>query len=340
MHRSHLIAYLVMTAAAGFLGGVLFEHGRKPVTADKGGEATAAPLVQTGTVPPPAVKDGPQARAEKAIAEKRWGDAATEIRAVIATGQASWDEALTLVFRTLAVEDVVEYTLREDALEPLAAEIPFHKHSVPLARAVGTFEAELYLEQAFAWLGEAHEGKFLFEALDGADDEELPRILRALEGNVTKDMFPVLVKMARETQRMDLQMQFLKTIASAGPDCEPALRELAGSEEKLLSEAAAAALQMVRPPATGFLVLNFGGREERPGGMGKRPLANPLHRGDIVTQVGDVKIDSEAAWKKAQAKIAGRAMIDIKVVRKGATLALQYPTPLGAPKGKFVNATK
>ena len=70
--RSHLIAYLVMAAAAGFLGGVLFEHGRKPVTADKGGEATAAPLVQSGTVPPPAVKDGPQARAEKAIAEKRW----------------------------------------------------------------------------------------------------------------------------------------------------------------------------------------------------------------------------------------------------------------------------
>ncbi len=337
MQRSHLIAYLVMATAAGFLGGVLFEHSRKPVTVDKSGEATAAPLVQTGTVPPPAVKDGPQARAEKAIAEKRWGDAATEIRAVIASGQPNWDEALTLIFRTLAVEDVVEYTLREDALEPLAAEIAFHKHSVPLARAVGTFEAELYLEQAFAWLGEAHEGKFLLEALDGAGEEELPRILRALEGNVTKEMLPALVKLARETQRLDLQMQFLKTIASAGPDCEPALRELAGSEEKLLSEAAAAALQMVRPPATGFLVLNFGGRE---GGIAKRPLANPLHRGDIVTQVGDVKIESEGAWRTAQAKFAGRAMIDVKVVRKGETLALQYPTPLGAPKGKFVTAVK
>ncbi|KAF0246698.1 MAG: hypothetical protein FD180_517 [Planctomycetota bacterium] len=341
MPRSHLIAYLVIAVAAGFLGGVLFEHGRKPTPAGpegKGGEATAAPLVQSGMVPPPSV--GPQARAEKAIAEKRWNDAAIEIRAVIASGEPNWDEALSLIFRVLAVEDIVEYTLREDALEPLAADIAFHKHSVPTARALRTFESELYLEQAFAWLAEAHEGKFLFEALEGADADELPRILRAMEGNITKEMLPALTKMTREANGLALQMQYLKMIVSMGPESEQVLKELAKSPERLLAEAAAAALQMVKPPATGFLVQQVPGREERPNGMGKRQVQNPVHRGDIIVQVGDVKIDSEAAWGKATAKIAGRATVEVKVVRKGEAMTLQYPTPLGAPKGKFVVAVK
>ncbi|MEK7467074.1 MAG: hypothetical protein AAB074_06625 [Planctomycetota bacterium] len=341
MPRSHLIAYLVIAVAAGFLGGVLFEHGRKPLPPTpegKGGEATASPLVQSGMVPPPSV--GPQASADKAIAEKRWGDAAAEIRAVIASGEQNWDEALSLIFRVLAVDDIVEYTLREDALEPLAADITFHKHSVPTARALRTFEAELYLEQAFAWLAEAHEGKFLFEALEGADAEELPRILRALEGNVTKEILPELAKMTREAQGLALQMQYLKLIVSLGPEAEPALKDLAKSPERLLAEAAAAALQMVKPPATGFLVQQVPGREERPNGAGKRLMANPVHRGDIVTQVGDVKIDSEAAWGRATARFAGRAMVEVKLVRKGEAMTVQYPTPLGAPKGKFVVAVK
>lgn len=338
MHRSHLIAYLVMATAAGFLGGVLFERGRRPDTAPRGAEA--APLVNTGTVPPPAAKDGPQARAEAAIAAKKWAEAVVEIRAVIASGKANWDEALALVLRALAVEDVVEYALREEALEPLAGEIAFHRHSVPLARALGTFEAELYLEQAIAWLGEAHEGAFLAEMLEGADEEELPRILRALEGNVSKEMLPALVRVAREAKRADLQLQALKTIASLGPACEPALRDLAGAEEKILAEAAAVALQMVKPPVSGFLVLQPAGREDRPGAIGKRPFANPLRRGDIVTQVGDMKIESEAAWKQAQGKLAGRASVDLTVVRKGEAMVVAYPVQLGPPKGRFVTAVK
>jgi hypothetical protein len=294
--------------------------------------------VQDGMVPPPSV--GPQARAEKAIAEKRWSEAVAEIRAVIASGQQHWDEALSLIFQVLAVDDIVEYTLREDALEPLASEIAFHRHSVPLARALRTFESELYLEQAFAWLAEAHEGKFLFEALEGADAEELPRILRALEGNLTKDMLPALTKMTRESQGIALQLQYLKLIVSLGADGAPALQDLAKSPDRLLAEAAAAALQMVKPPVSGFLVLQVPGRDERPNGVGKRPMANPVHRGDIVVQVGDVKIDSEAAWGKATGKLAGRAMVEVKVVRKGEAMTLQYPTPLGAPKGKFVTSVK
>ena len=335
MARSHFAAYLLMAAAVGFLAGSLYErrHAPAPPSVPAAKPAAALPA-------PPKPPPSPEDRAQALIAAQKWPEAVAEIRAMIASGKPAWDDALALICRILNVEDPVEYVAREEALDPLAKEIEFHKYAVPLARATGSFASELYLELAFGWLSEAKEGKFILECMEDAGDDELPRVLHALEGNVTPDMLEPLAARARAAKGPGVQAVYLRAIVSAGPEAATVLRSLAGSTDRFLAEAASSCLQMIEPPVRGFLVLAPPGRGEDQDPKGKRMWAGPVRRGDIITKVGDVAIDSEKAWRDAVTRFTGRGQIEIALVRKGEEQRVSVPTLMGAPKGKFVEAAK
>ncbi|MBI2921762.1 MAG: hypothetical protein HYY18_11820 [Planctomycetes bacterium] len=340
MQRSHLIAYLLIAGAIGWLGGFLV--GRRQPAAP----APAPAVVHKETLPgPPPPAPNPRDRVDQAIAAEDWKEAADAIDAMVVSGEPAWAPALDALYEILAVDDPVEFGVREEALDAVAKRAAFHKWAIPRARKDGSFAAELYLELAWGWLGEAGEGKYIFESLAGAGEEDLQRLLHALEGRVTPEMLPELAKGVGAAKNAQVQVLYLRVIASAGAAAEPVLKDLATSSAPLVAEGAAIALQMVKPPATGFLVLNVQGRGDRmPGnGGGQRPgmLASPVHRGDIITRVGDLEIDSEKAWRDAVAKFVPRGgMIEIGIVRKGEAMKVTVPAGAGAPKGKFVTAAR
>lgn len=333
--RSHFAAYLLIAAAVGYLAAVFVERSRPtPARPSAGGQAVAAE--NAGPAGPAARPPAPGlSEAERAVEAGDWTTAVAAIRTLIASGPDAWDDAAALVLAILAVDDPVEYTLREAELDPLASEIAFHRHAVPLARATGTVGAELYLELAFAWLGEAGEGAFLVECLEDASDEEAARILHALGGNVTPALLPKILARLRAETRLQAQSLYLRAIASSPAVAESALRDLAAGPNRVPAELASAALQMIRPPVTGFLVLGVPSRDDPRMGTRPRP-GGSLQRGDIVTAVEGKAIAGEADWKAALQGAGGRGPVTLTLLRRGQDSELRVPGPLAGIKGRFV----
>jgi hypothetical protein len=329
--RSHLVAYLLIAASLGFLGGVLFERGGSP-----GAVASPEPIVAKegpgAAAPPPS--ETSLDRFHRAEAAADWPAAVAAIEE-LAKSPETLPQALGLLFRMMAVDDIVEYAVREEAMAPLADELAFHRYGLAHAREVDEFAAELYLPLACEWMVKAGEGAHLVKALSTMPEGDQVSVLRALEGHVAADMVEPLAAFARASGSPGVQSAVVRTIATAGVSAEPVLGSLADSTNPWLAESAELALLAIKPPATGWLVIMVSRDARRPA-----ERMNPLKRGDLITHVGGKAIESEKSFRDLVQAQGARGPLAFKVVREGEVVELKYPSAFGPPRGVFVRVAK